>query len=335
MLDSGQQERLRSLNSFIVKHPKMTRAIEAIEETKLLSYSAPEPQCLLIMGESGVGKTTLKNIFCDRYPREEKEDGTIVPVLSINIPAPATIGSMVSALLRNLGGPIVSSQSIDERTDRLRKLIVACGVELIILDEFQHFMEGNKKRISQGVSDWLKNLISETNVPIVLIGLPKSENILLADPQLKRRVTNKVNLETFRLGTSFQKFLKTLEGQLRMPETLGWAEKEMVRKFHNATQGNIAHLMNIVRAAAFEAIKQKADTISEDMLARAYEDRITSGSAYGAGGATTNPFGKAESVTKPRQPAKSRPRRTKNQRQRDEAKYRRDLSAAMNPKGGA
>ncbi len=49
---------------------------------------------------------------------------------------------------------------------------------MLILDEFQHFIDRDSAKVLKTVSDWLKTLILDTNLPIILIGLPEAEQIL-------------------------------------------------------------------------------------------------------------------------------------------------------------
>jgi len=54
----------------------------------------------------------------------------------------------------------------------------ACKVELLILDEFQHFQDRDSLKVLKTASDWLKLLMDENGVPIVLAGLPYSHTVL-------------------------------------------------------------------------------------------------------------------------------------------------------------
>ena len=70
---------------------------------------------------------------------------------------------------------------------------------MLILDEFQHFIDRDSAKVLKTVSDWLKTLILDTNLPIILIGLPEAEQILQLNchSQLSRRFANRCYLGPF------------------------------------------------------------------------------------------------------------------------------------------
>lgn len=97
-----------------------------------------------------------------------------------------------------------------------------CGVSLVFLDEFQHFIDRDSAKVLKTVSDWLKDLILDTKVPMVLIGLPEAETVFQFNPQLSRRFANRHNLSPFEwsadAGKEFRTFLHAVESQLPLLE---------------------------------------------------------------------------------------------------------------------
>jgi len=60
-----------------------------------------------------------------------------------------------------------------------------CQVELLILDEVQHFRDRDSRRVLENASNWLKTLIKETGVACVLVGLQgEAEEVVRLNPQL-------------------------------------------------------------------------------------------------------------------------------------------------------
>ena len=108
-------------------------------------------------------------------------------------------------------------------------------MRLIILDEFQHFVDKDSWRVLKNVSDWLKNLIDETEVPIVLIGMPYAVEILDApgNEQLQRRFSVRC-----------------------------------------ATNGRVGKIMKVVRKATELALDADLEHLTLDVLADAYDERL-------------------------------------------------------------
>ena len=267
------------INGSVVLYPRMKNILARIEECRELSRSAREPECLLILGQSGVGKTTIKGHYLSEHPREERAEGTVIPVLAATIPVPANMKTMATALLSSIGDPLALRGTLDQKTHRLYKLIRECRVEMIILDEFQHFIDRDNERVLRSVSDWLKNLISETKVPVVLTGLPSSRRVLEANDQLRRRFSCQCNLGqlaySFGRVSELNMFLRSLEQSLPL-EPCGLDSIEMATRMACATRGNIAKIMKIVRGAAYLAVRAEAASIDLKMLEESYATRVLS-----------------------------------------------------------
>jgi len=180
-------ERVALAEQIYISYPRLNKLIQRLSHCHQYSKYSCEPECLFIKGPTGCGKTTLYKQYEVQFPRQETLQGTEVTVLSASIPVPATVKGLATTLLFNLGDPIAEKGTILSQTLRLEKLIKHCKVELIILDEFQHIIDRDSHKILQTISDWLKNLLNSTNVPMVLIGMPGSDIILDANAQLKRR----------------------------------------------------------------------------------------------------------------------------------------------------
>ncbi|WP_420794173.1 TniB family NTP-binding protein [Paenibacillus qinlingensis] len=66
-----------------------------------------------------------------------------------------------------------------EKTKRVRIVdyIESKGVELLILDEFNHLLDSDTKCVLQKVADWIKGLANTIKNPIILSGVPDAEKI--------------------------------------------------------------------------------------------------------------------------------------------------------------
>lgn len=154
------------------------------------------------MGRPGVGKTSLAEYYMKDYPRVDSDERVTVPILYLKIEVPATPKGLVSSLLDALGDPAAEKGNIGSQTRRLRKFLKELKTELIILDEFQHFIDKDSLKILKTVSDWLKLLIDNSKIPVVLMGMPYSHIILdtRGNEQLKRRFSLRRSIESFGWG---------------------------------------------------------------------------------------------------------------------------------------
>lgn len=283
-------ERICLAEQIYISYPRLSQLQDKIAYSHQHSKCAAEPECLFIQGVTGTGKSTLYRRYEQQFPRQEKEDAIIVPVLSATIPVPATVKSLATRLLFNLGDPAAEMGTTYNKTLRLERLMKSCGVELIILDEFQHFIDRDSHRVLQTISDWLKNLLSDTAIPMVLIGLPGADVVLEANQQLNRRFSVRENLAPFGWQTPQQqeelrKFLYLLETKLPLKGSSNLADMSMAWRFYYASFGVIAHIMKIVRRATIKALEQSLECLSLELLAQAYNEVMGAVIAY-----TTNPF---------------------------------------------
>lgn len=278
----SNEERCVLVERVFIVYPRLKSLLDRIEHCHTYSKYAAEPECMFIGGWSGAGKTTLQEFYARRFKRVVREEGAAtVPVLCGRVPNRATDKTLVSELLMVLGDPVHDKGTAYNQTTRLRGLMRECKVELILLDEFQHFVDKDSKRVLKTVSDWLKNLIDQTRTPIIMCGMPYAD-IILDEPgneQLQRRFAVRASLDPF-LWTNdetkreFRTFLKALDEKLPFLQRANLAEQTMAFRFYCATNGRVGKVMKVIRLAAELAIKRSLKTIDLEVLAEAYDERL-------------------------------------------------------------
>lgn len=283
-------ERKRRVESIHITFPRLIRVLSKISYCHTHSKIAAEPECMLITGRQGAGKTTLYNSYARQFPRVVTKERVLIPVLAASIPAPATVKSLPTRVLSALGGSYPDRGTAVSQTLRIINFFDKCEVELMILDEFQNFIDANSNAILINISNWLKDLINETRKPVVLVGMPHSERILLANPQLERRFSMRETLEPFGWVTAaaqaeFGRFLQELDVRLPFPRRSNLAAIETAMRIFLATQGIVGYVMKLVRRAAIMAIDEGADCLDLELLARAYKERLAARMGSGI-----NPF---------------------------------------------
>lgn len=278
------EERILKIEEIYVVSPYLKDVLDTIRYCHNYSRHYREPKCLLITGLPGVGKTSLAEYHLKDYPRVETEEGLRVPVLYLRIEVPATPKSLVSSLLSALGDPAAERGDIGSQTRRLRNLLKDFKTELIILDEFQHFIDRDSLRVLKTVSDWLKLSIDNSKIPVILMGMPYSHLILdtRGNEQLKRRFSLRRIIEPFGWGgradeqKDFRNFIDLVDNELPFNKKSYLASKTMAFRFYCATNGVISYVMDIIRTSALGAIEQARETIDLDLLADAYAMSLAS-----------------------------------------------------------
>ncbi len=281
--DKTTKERIIAANQVYATYPLFNQVLDDIYECHCSPETNGEddPDCLLLIGETGAGKTTIYKTYDKRYPRQETDEGSIVPIIYTPIPVPATVKGLVQATLKELGDPLYNKGTTRNQTDRVYDLLAACKVELIVLDEFHHFIDRESKKVLNNVCDWLKNLILKTKIPVVLFGLPESKKILESDlnnRQLSRRFKYRYELIPFPYSDSgmelFRQFLSNIESQLPLEVNSVLAEKSLAERIYYATDGTIAHVMTLIRKGATLAIRGDLDCLNLEILNAVYHKHL-------------------------------------------------------------
>ena len=275
------RERISIANQVYAGYPLFNQVLEDIDrchDSPNIKDDDDDPDCLLLTGSTGAGKTTIYKTYAQNYPSQETEEGNIVPIIHAVTPSAATIKGLVSVLLKQLGDPLDDKGTTTSKTSRLYDLLKACQVELIFLDEFHNFKDLDSDKVLKNVCDWLKNLILNTKIPIVLLGTPESEDILKVDNlQLSRRFNYRHSLIPFPRTESglelFRQFLSDVESQLPLMKKSELAEKSLSERIYYATDGTIGHVMTLIRKGATLAIEQDLDRLDLSWFDRMYRSK--------------------------------------------------------------
>ena len=173
MNDRGLFDALRRFDEEYIPFPPFVAAAKMIEDNLAIYRETGIAQHLLVLGESGTGKSSLCFWITQKYQRLSLPDREILPVLYVAVPPAATIASMVEVILERLGDPSPTTGTASAKTARSVLLCRACRVELILLDEAQHIHDRGLATTHYMVGDWLKSLIDQIGIPTVFLGLPR------------------------------------------------------------------------------------------------------------------------------------------------------------------
>lgn len=268
-----------AVSKLIIKHPLFNEAYQLLREAYLFNLQTGLSKNYWVVGPAGTGKTTLMDMLAKEFPPVDQVDRKSIPVLAINIPALPTIKNLAEEMLVQLGDPIFYRGSAIDKTIRILHLIKVCNVKLILFDEMQHFVDRGHKRAPAEVADWLKTLIDKAQVSTVLMGLERTQIILDANEQLRRRFCRRIDLKPFDLEcpTSRSHFLgviKKIDEALALSAPLDLQQDGMVRQFHFATNGIIDYMVKLMLGAYQIVINRNLPGIDRHCLEQAFSDFI-------------------------------------------------------------
>ena len=234
----------------LIRYPRLKELHEAIQMCAALSEIAGEPQCMALMGVTGAGKSTVARTYAEAFPRSETPNGAHIPVVYLETPAPATIKSVAAAALRQMGDPRAIHGTLWSMDARLTHYLRECQVHLVIMDDFHHLFDDETQSALGTVSNWLKVLIKESNVPFLVVGLEdKIRLILRANPQLSRLFAMRETLQPLAWDparsetlAAFSKFVQYAEQAIGLPLSDELPRAEWLHRLHYATSGVVGHI---------------------------------------------------------------------------------------------
>jgi len=294
-LTATQIERLRRLNAILVETPLFKRVYDTATLAMEMAPVSPEPDCLVALGLAGSGKSTIAKTLVERHPPTEGNHGRSIPVLSVDVPSAASSNGLAITLLAALGDPAFDRGTVAVKTERLYTLLKRCNVRLIIMDEFHHLIDEDRKTVLKNSADWLKVLINKMGIPVFLLGVHKSTVILDVSEQLRRRFPNIIDLAPYDWGNAdsrltFRKVIKAVDQLLPFETPANLSSTDSAFALYQSSSGLIGHLMRVIRTAAQAAILADEAALTAPRLARAYEEVIVHLHRRSIGTTIPNPF---------------------------------------------
>jgi len=234
---------------------------------------------LLLTGPSGAGKSTIAAAYQAVFPRVHEAARTHVPVLMVTVPSSPTTRSLASAILEALGHKKAHKGTAPEKTAMIHELFAKCGVEMVLLDEFQHLFYAPTLNAFRDVTDWLKNFLEATRIGMVACGLPAAEAVVNSNEQLARRFSARIRMTPFSFETAedFQEFrgvLKALGTSLPFPAEVPLHESNLARRFHVGSCGLFDYVIKILEGAVSATASAGLESIDLQALAAGFRNRV-------------------------------------------------------------
>ena len=234
-----------------------------------------EPSVILLIGESGVGKTKMLQMTASEFPRTEHDEFTEIPVLYVRVPANCTYSNLIMRMLRSFGTPLVATGPDRERMRQIKTLIKHCGVRLIVFDDANQMVDRGRSKSHYLLGDWVREIADETRAHVVLAGVPRLWRMIETNEQLRSRVSQQIVVEPFAanadtanpISVALRAFDKCLDGVLRISLTTEIA----CRRFSFATAGRLRSLRIILVNAAEIAFEAPKPQIDFEVLGKAFE----------------------------------------------------------------
>jgi len=268
------------VDNTLVPHSAFETARKRLEQCFRNADSAMEPVCIAVVGESRTGKSRVLEECFTKHPQRRESEGLVIPILRVKTPSKPTVKSLAELMLRGMSDPKFDKGTENAKTARLQTLMQNTGTRMVMIDEFQHFYDKGSHKVMHHVADWLKILVDDSKVALVVAGLPSCSAVLDQNEQLSGRFSAPIRMPRFdwKIGDHREEFIGILGA---FQETLGahfdlpaLDSEEMAFRCYCGTGGLIGYLTKFLRQAVWNAIDATRKEISLDDLNAAHEEAV-------------------------------------------------------------
>lgn len=273
------QKAIQKLEATFIRYP----ASEDVEGSldHLFSYGMlhekRNAKCLVLVGPSGSGKTSCLKRFAGKYPDRHEELRDVHPILFVDVPSTCTVKNLAEEILIQLNDPPTSMGTLGHYTARVHHQMRMQGVQMLILDECQHLVQGNAT--AKQVANWVKHLLNERVATVVLSGTPEMLAVLEASKELKRRCLGIVTLNPLDWNNPFDfkmfhTFLANYEKQLPFPAPSCLTAPAMALRFYSYSKGVIGVVVQVIIKATIIALHRGKERLDDEVLLQASDSLL-------------------------------------------------------------
>jgi Bacterial TniB protein. len=200
--------------------------------------------------------------------------------MRVKTPSKPTVKGLTEILLHSLGDPRALSGTENGKTIRILKLMHGASTKMLMIDEFQHFYDKGSNKVMHHVADWLKILVDEANIALVVSGIPSCRAVIEQNEQLSGRFMAPIVMPRFDWSKDEERdeftailgaFHESLSSCFDLPAL---DSNDMAFRCYCATGGLIGYLTKFLRQVVWNALDNASRVISIDDLAKAHEQAI-------------------------------------------------------------
>lgn len=259
------------IDDLLIMHPAFKRIMGDLEDLFDVERSVLNEHCILIVGESRLGKTRVLAEFIAKHLPKRTNECLLMPVVYVEVPQKPTIRSVAAQILGQYGERAGKRDSADEILDAIVELGKNCGTVVICLDDMHHFVDQRGQTSQYELTEWLKRLAIRMRVALVISGLGRTEEAVKLNEQLYLRMDRKLSLNRFdwRKDPDRKQFGDIVDGiceSLRTSFEVPAAVSSAKFRWYVACTGRLGLLVKLVRRVVKLARKGKQKEIDFKLL---------------------------------------------------------------------
>lgn len=264
--ESSREKRIAHLRTDRwIDYPRASYALQRLEEL-LSTPPRTRMPCLLIHGDSGMGKTMLLEKFKrSHHPTYNKHQGLEqIEIIPTQMPPRPTERRIYGGLLQALGAPFRPSDRLDALEFTTMALLRRLKPKMIVVDEVHHVLAGTPRE-QRTALNLLKFLSNDLHCCIVALGTHDALVALQSDAQIASRFAS-LELPRWKESDDLRRFLTAFEKTLPLRERSNLAERELVQLLLAASDGITGRLTELVVSAARQALQSSREQVSAPLV---------------------------------------------------------------------
>ena len=261
-LTKEQQAQMAQFQKTIWVNYPLARST-VIQLSRMITFADQlRPECALILGNTGSGKTLLAKKLLLEMVRQHKyqwED-----FLFVTMPASvrgSPVKSLLREILRGLNHDLSKKISVSEGVlqTAVRNTLFHANLKAIIFDEAHHIVRSDTMRTLEGIAEELKAIQTFARAPLFLIGTPSLKKVILFNSEVRNRFSAVFELPplTEEVFPSFVANVETLYTNVDSPSLA--CDSDAVSLLFNLSEGCIATTVRLVKNSIITSVFEGAD----------------------------------------------------------------------------
>ncbi|MEU9333224.1 TniB family NTP-binding protein [Streptomyces sp. NPDC048290] len=244
--------------------PGVSSAVRRIEDVLAVNSRASGARYgVLLVGQSGTGKTTALWEAARRCATQDPDGGT-VPMVYVRL-APATSPRLLLAeLVRCLGVPVRGSSTTADLVVRVSEAMETARTRLVLIDEV-HNLRG-PSRFGAAVADVLDYLCDRVPATFAFAGIGAPDALSAEVTHAAQRRLVSVHLSALPLGADWEQVVCGAEAALRLYAHEPGSLTAQAGLLHRRTGGNVGRLAFLLRTAAVRAVREGTEQLTATLL---------------------------------------------------------------------
>ena len=219
---------------------------------------------------AGVGKSTVAAMMASSAATRAGVPVSEGPVLVVPLDVEETV-SVWSCILHKLGDPYFDVGYPKNLKKRAIKLLAKRGVELIIIDEFNHAVDRGQARL---IMNTVKEILNSGIAPVVVMGTNEEVEKLPRNKAFERRMVHSTEIGPLDWDLHEQDWRGFLQGMDRaivdleiLPASSGLGSRKLAEALCESCDGVIGYAHWVVQDALTAVLRRGGRTIDRADLA--------------------------------------------------------------------